>query len=44
MITTSKKQTSYNHAGNNWSFMPTLLNGLAGVGIGMVIGNYLGWL
>lgn len=45
MITISKSKTvSRPHNHNNWSFLPTLLIALAGVGIGIVIGNYLGWL
>lgn len=45
MITNSKYQSishSQNH--NNWSFIPTALSALAGIGIGFLIGNYLGWL
>ncbi|MCC0175587.1 hypothetical protein I4641_01150 [Waterburya agarophytonicola K14] len=45
MITTAKVQTiSRPHHHNNWSFLPTAFSALAGVGIGMAIGNYLGWL
>ena len=45
MITTNKYQTISrrpNH--DNWYFLPTLLNAVAGVSIGMIIGNYLGLL
>ncbi|MEM8830094.1 MAG: hypothetical protein AAGE96_12155 [Cyanobacteria bacterium P01_G01_bin.19] len=45
MITTSKfKSASRPHSQNNWSFLPTAFSALAGVGIGIAIGNYLGWL
>ncbi len=44
MITTSKfKTVSRSHNYNNWSFLPTAFSALAGVGIGIAIGNYLGW-
>ena len=45
MITTDKYQTisrRQNH--NNWYFLPILLNAMAGVSIGMIVGNYLGLL
>ena len=45
MITTNKYQTisrSQNH--NNWNFLPIMLNAVAGVGVGVIIGNYLGLL
>ncbi len=45
MITTSKNHTSSrSHVRNDWSFLPTAFSALAGVGIGILIGNYLGWL
>jgi len=45
MITNSKYQSSaHGHKHNNWSFMPTAFSALAGIGIGFLIGNYLGWL
>ena len=44
MITTSKAKTVSRHNYNNWSFLPTAFSALAGVGIGLAIGNYLGWL
>lgn len=45
MITTSTYKTvSRSHVRNDWSFLPTVFSALAGVGIGMLIGNYLGWL
>ncbi len=45
MITTSKNQTvSHFHSQNNWSFLPTAFSALAGVGLGILIGNYLGWI
>ena len=45
MITTGKYKTvSRPHIQDNWSFLPTALSALAGVGIGIAIGNYLGWL
>ena len=45
MITTNKYQTisrPQNH--NNWHFLPIMLNAVAGVSFGLVIGNYLGLL
>lgn len=45
MITNSKFQSiSHGHKHNNWYFIPTALSALGGVGIGFLIGNYLGWL
>lgn len=45
MITTSKTQTvSRSHTRDDWSFLPTAFSALAGVGIGILIGSYLGWL
>lgn len=44
MITTSQVKVSRTHNYNNWSFLPTAFSALAGVGIGIAIGNYLGWL
>jgi len=45
MITTNNiKTVSRPHSHNNWSFLPTAFSALAGVGIGIAIGNYLGWL
>ena len=45
MITTDKYKTvSPSPVRNDWSFLPTAFNALAGVGIGILIGNYLGWL
>lgn len=45
MITTSKNQiVSRSHTRNDWSFLPTAFSALAGVGIGILIGNYLGWI
>jgi hypothetical protein len=32
------------HKNNNWSFIFPGLSGLAGVGIGVVIGSFLGWI
>jgi len=41
----SKHQTvSPPHVHHDLSFLPTLFSALAGVGIGIMIGNYLGWL
>ena len=43
MITTDKYQTiAHRQNHNNWCFLPILLNAVAGVGIGMIVGNYLG--
>ncbi|WP_319420952.1 hypothetical protein [Pleurocapsa sp. FMAR1] len=43
MITNHKYQTRlYKH--NNWTFLPTAFSALAGVGLGLIIGNCLGWL
>lgn len=45
MITTTKTQTkSRSHTRNDWSFLPTAFSALAGVGIGIAIALYLGWL
>ena len=45
MITDSKYQSvSRKSKHNNWSFLPTAFSALAGVGIGFLIGHYLGWL
>lgn len=45
MITTDKYQTvdSRPHS-HDWSFMPTLLSAFLGVGIGILLGNYWGWI
>lgn len=44
MITTNKLKTvSRPQTHNDWSFLPTAFSALAGVGIGIAIGNYLGW-
>ena len=32
------------HRGNDWSFLPTVFSAAIGIGIGMAIGNYLGWI
>lgn len=45
MITTSKTQTvSRSYTRDDWSFLPTAFSALAGIGIGILIGSYLGWL
>ena len=45
MITTTKTQTvSRSNTRNDWSFLPTVFSALAGVGIGIAIANYLGWI
>ncbi|MGD1922508.1 MAG: hypothetical protein ACFCAD_28605 [Pleurocapsa sp.] len=44
MITISKSKPSRSHNHSDWSFLPTAFSALAGVGIGIAIGNYLGWL
>lgn len=48
MITTEKLKTiptvTPATLHQNWSFLPLILSAFAGVGIGVVIGNYLGWL
>jgi hypothetical protein len=45
MITTSKNQTvSHSYTQNDWLFLPTAFSALAGVGLGLLIGNYLGWI
>lgn len=45
MITANKSQTiTRSHKLNDWSFLPTLFSALAGVGIGLIIGNYIGLL
>ncbi|WP_019507597.1 hypothetical protein [Pleurocapsa sp. PCC 7319] len=45
MITNSKNQKfSPLHIRNDWHFLPTAFSGLAGVGIGLIIGNFLGWI
>lgn len=42
MITTSKISVSHSNIRNDWFFLPTAFSALAGVGIGIIIGNYLG--
>ena len=37
----SYKKSFANHY--DWSFVPQTLSGFAGVGIGLIIANYLGW-
>ena len=45
MITTDKYQTiARRQDRNEWYFLPFLLNAVAGVGVGMIIGNYFGLL
>ncbi len=45
MITTTKSQkVSTSRVRNDWYFLPTAFSALAGVGIGILIGNYLGLL
>jgi hypothetical protein len=45
MITTNKNQTvSHSYTQNDLFFLPTAFSALAGVGFGLLIGNYLGWL
>ena len=45
MITAnSNKKVSPKFSHNDWSFLPPGFSALAGVGIGLMIGNYLGWL
>ena len=45
MTATAKVKTATRvNTHNNWSFLPTAFSALAGVGIGIAIGNYLGWL
>ena len=45
MITNSKNQKFFPlDIRNEWHFLPTAFSGLAGVGIGIIIGNFLGWL
>ena len=33
-----------NYIQNDWDFLPTLFSGFAGVAIGIIIGNFLGWI
>ena len=45
MVTNTKYQSvSSSQKHNDWSFLPTAFSALAGVGIGFLIGHYLGWL
>ncbi len=45
MVTANKSQTiTGSHKLNDWSFLPTLFSALTGVGIGLIIGNYIGLL
>ena len=37
-------KTNQKNLHNDWYFLPSLLCGFAGVGIGIVIGNFLGWI
>ena len=45
MTTSSKDQTVSRHQKHHdWSFMPNLLTATTGVGIGLAIASYLGWI
>lgn len=45
MITTEKTKTVTPTTSHyDWSFFPLVLSAFAGVGIGVAIGTYLGWL
>ncbi len=44
MITSNKKATTNTLFPGDWSFLPTAFSALAGIGIGLMIGNYLGWI
>ena len=44
MITSNKKATINTLFQGDWNFLPTAFSALVGVGIGLLIGNYLGWL
>ncbi len=45
MITITKsKKTAKESDSHNWSFLPTVLSALLGVGIGIAMGCYFGWL
>ena len=44
MITSDKYQTYRPQNQIDWSFLPVLLSAVAGVSLGLTIGNYLGWL
>ena len=39
----NQTKTNQKHLNNDWIFVPRLLSGFAGVGIGVAIGNFLGW-
>ena len=45
MVTSSKnKSTSNSIFQGDWAFIPTAFSAMAGVGIGLLIGSYLGWI
>jgi hypothetical protein len=44
MITSSKKLVSNSIFQGDWAFLPTAFSAMAGVGIGLLIGSYLGWI
>ena len=46
MITSSNKKSASNNSifQSEWSFLSTGLSAMAGIGIGLLIGTYLGWI
>ena len=46
MITSSNKKSASNNSifQGEWSFLPTGLSAMTGVGIGLLIGTCLGWI
>ena len=43
-ITKSEQSAKSNDRHNDWSFLPTAMSTLLGVGIGITIGSYFGWM
>lgn len=45
MITSNNRKTISNTMfQGDWSFVPTAFSAVTGIAIGLMIGNYLGWL
>lgn len=46
MITSSNKKSASNNSvfQSEWTFWPTAFSAMAGIGIGLLIGTYLGWI
>jgi hypothetical protein len=44
MITSSDNRLSKSIFQGDWAFLPTVFSTMAGIGIGLLIGSYLGWI